>query len=126
MRVIEQLTVFPDEYGIGLALIGNATGYKTLMDAKTKQILSRIGGALVHVENPGDDDVDPILEAEQISGRKEREFCLAIGCQDGGLRYLYEAIREAKKLTKAAGAQRLDLRFLKLGAENAGHWGSRS
>ena len=125
MRVIEQLTVFPDEYGIGLALIGNAAGYKALMDAKTKQILSRIGGALVHVENPGEDDVDPILESEQISGRHEREFCLAIGCQDGGLRYLYEAIREARKLQKATGAKRLELRLLKLGAENAGHWGAQ-
>lgn len=125
-RVIEQLTVFPDEYGIGLALIGNAAGYKALVDAKTKQILSRVGGGLVHVDIPCENDVDPILEAEQISGREERRFCLVIGCQDGGLRYLYETLREARKLQKAAGAQRLDVRFLKLGAENAGHWGGQA
>lgn len=126
MRVIEQLTVFPDEHGIALALIGNAAGYKALLDAKTKQILSRVGGAMVHVNIPSAEDIDCILEAEQIFGRKEREFCHAIGCQDGGLRYLYETFREARKLHRLSGQEHLDVRFLKLGAANAGCWGSAS
>lgn len=124
MRVIEQLTVFPDEHGIGLALIGNVAGYKAMVDMKTKQILSRVGGALVHVDIPSAADVDCILEAEKVFGRKEREFCHIIGCQDGGLRYLYETFREARKLQRPSGQEHLDVRFLKLGAANAGHWGA--
>lgn len=126
MRVIEQLTVFPDEHGIALALIGNTAGYKSLVDSKTKQILSRVGGALVHVDIPGEEEVDAILEAEGISGAKAREFCLMVGRQDGGLRYLYEAIFEARKLLMAKGQQRLDESLLKLGAVNAGVWGAQS
>jgi DNA transposition AAA+ family ATPase len=124
--VIESLIPFPDEYGIALALIGNTKGYKSLMDAKTMQINSRIGGALVFVEIPGEEDVDAILAAEGISGRLAREMCQVIGRQEGGLRTLYETIREARKLQKAAGAARLDERLLKLGAHNAGHWGAQS
>lgn len=123
LRVIEQLTVFPDEHEIGLALIGNVALYKSIFDAKTKQIISRVGGGLVHVGIPTEDDVDLILEAEGIIGRREGEFCRIIGCQDGGLRYLYETIREARKIFIASGEKRMDLRFLKVGAENAGHWG---
>lgn len=124
--LIEQLMVFPDEHGIALALIGNTAGYKSLVDSKTKQILSRVGGALVHVEIPGEEEVDAILEAEGISGAKAREFCLMVGRQDGGLRYLYEAIHEARKLKVAKGSQRLDENLLKLGAVNAGVWGAQS
>lgn len=124
--VIEQLTVFPDTHGIAIALLGNLDGYKKLVDMKTKQIMSRIGGALVHIAIPSEEDVDAVLEAEGITGRKEREFCAIIGCQDGGMRYLYETLWEARKLQRAAGSSRLDVRYLKLGAANAGYWGAEA
>lgn len=123
LTVMEQLIIFPDEYGIALAFIGNAKGYKALMDAKMAQITSRIAGAHIFVEIPGEEDIDALLEAWGVAGRQERKFCMMIGKQDGGLRYLDATVREARKLAHAAGSQRLDARLLKLGAVNAGCWG---
>lgn len=124
LTVMEQFLIFPDEYGIALAFIGNARGYKTLMDAKMAQITSRIAGAHIFVEIPGEEDIDALLEAWGVAGRQERKFCMMIGRQDGGLRHLDSTVREARKLAHAAGSQRLDSRLLKLGAMNAGCWGS--
>lgn len=126
LAVMEQLLVFPDEHGVALAFIGNTKGYKALVDAKLAQITSRIRGSIVFVEIPSEDDVDALMEARGVGGRKEREFCLLIGCQDGGLRFLDTAILEAKKIAHAAGVQKLDIRFLKLGAVNAGCWGGEA
>jgi DNA transposition AAA+ family ATPase len=123
LTVMEQLIIFPDEYGIALAFIGNAKGYKALMDAKMAQITSRIAGAHIFVEIPGEEDIDALLEAWSVAGRQERKFCMMIGRQDGGLRYLDATVREARKLAHAAGSHKLDARLLKLGAVNAGCWG---
>lgn len=124
VAVMEQLMIFPDEYGIGVALIGNAKGYKALMDAKLAQITSRISGANVFVEIPSDDDVDALMEAWELGGRAEREFCQLIGRQDGGLRYLSDSVRNAWKLARVRGAARPDVGMLKLGAAQAGCWGA--
>jgi DNA transposition AAA+ family ATPase len=123
VAVMEQLMIFPDEYGIGVAFLGNARGYKALMDAKLAQITSRIAGASVFVEIPSDDDVDALMEAREIGGRAEREFCQLIGRQDGGLRYLDDTVRNAWKIARVSGAPKPDVRMLKLGANQAGCWG---
>ena len=123
LSVMEQFLVFPDEHGIALAFIGNTKGYKSFVNAKLAHINSRIRGSIVFVEMPGEDDVDAMMAAREVGGRKEREFCLMIGRQDGGLRYLDAAILEAKKIAHASGAKKIDLRLLKLGAANAGCWG---
>ncbi len=123
LSVMEQLLIFPDVYGIALAFMGNTKGYSTLMNAKMAQITSRVAGAHLFIEIPGEDDIDPLLEAWGVSGREERKFCLMIGKQDGGLRYLHEMVREARKLAHVSDKQKLDVRFLKLGAVNAGCWG---
>lgn len=121
--VMEQLLIFPDQYEIALAFIGNVQGYRKIIDAKLAQINSRVRGSIVFVEAPSEDDIDAMMEARGIGGRKEREFCLMIGRQDGGLRYLDATIIEAKKIAYASGVQKLDFRLLKLGATNAGCWG---
>lgn len=123
LSVMEQLLIFPDAYGIALAFIGNTKGYNTLISAKLAQITSRVAGAHIIVEIPGEDDIDALLEAWGVKGREERKFCMMIGRQDGGLRYLHETVREARKIAHAAGSQKLDARLLKLGAVNAGCWG---
>lgn len=123
LTVMEQLLIFPDEYGIALAFMGNTKSYGALMNAKMAQITSRVAGAHILVEIPGEEDIDALLEAWGVAGREERKFCLMIGKQDGGLRYLHEAVREARKIAHAAGTQKLDARMLKLGAVNAGCWG---
>lgn len=122
--VMTQLMVFPDEHQIALAFIGNTKGYKSFKNAKLAHISSRVRGSIVFVEIPGEGDIDSLMEARRVGGRKEREFCLMIGMQDGGLRYLDNAIFEARKIAHASGAQKLDLKLLKLGAANAGCWGS--
>ena len=124
LSVMEQLLIFPDEYGVALAFIGNTKGYKDFTNAKLAHISSRVRGSIVFVEIPGEDDIDAFLEARSVGGRKEREFCLMIGRQDGGLRYLDNTIFEARKIACALGAEKLDLKLLKLGAANAGCWGS--
>ncbi|MEO8343375.1 MAG: AAA family ATPase [Gallionella sp.] len=123
LSIMEQLLIFPDEYGIALAFVGNTRGYSALINAKLAQITSRVAGAHIVVEIPGEEDIDSLLEAWGVAGRPERKFCMMIGRQDGGLRFLSETVREARKLVRAAGAQKLDERFLKLGAVNAGCWG---
>lgn len=125
-RILEQLAVFPDELGIALAFIGNAAGYKALVDAKLAQLFARVGGARVIIEMPGEDDVDALLESWGVAGRKEREFCHLIGRQDGGLHHLSETIREARRICAVAGGERIDVRMLKIGAMNAGCWGGEA
>jgi len=123
LPVMEQLLIFPDAYGIALAFIGNIKGYNALISAKLAQITSRVAGAHILIEIPGEEDIDALLEAWGVAGREERKFCMMIGRQDGGLRYLHEAVREARKIARVAGSQKLDARLLKLGAVNAGCWG---
>jgi len=123
LSVMEQLLIFPDKHGIALAFIGNTQGYNALINAKMAQIISRVAGAHILIEIPGEEDIDPLLEAWGVAGRPERTFCMMIGKQDGGLRYLAETVREARKLALATGAQKLDARLLKIGAAKAGCWG---
>lgn len=123
LPVMEQLLIFPDKHGIALVFLGNVQGYKALINSKMAQITSRVAGAHVFIEIPGEEDIDPLLEAWGVTGRQERQFCMIIGRQDGGLRYLAETVRETRKLALAAGAKKLDVRLLKLGAANAGCWG---
>lgn len=123
LPVMEQLLIFPDKHGIALVFIGNTQGYNALINSKMAQITSRVAGARVVIEIPGEEDIDPLLEAWGVTGRQERKFCMMIGMQDGGLRYLAETVRETRKLALAAGTKKLDVRLLKLGAANAGCWG---
>ena len=124
LSIMEQLLIFPDECGIALAFIGNTEGYKSFYNAKLAHINSRVRGSSIVVEMPKEEDIDALLEARGVGGRKERDFCLLIGLQDGGLRYLDAAIFEARKIAYATGTQKLDQRLLKLGATNAGCWGA--
>ena len=124
LSVMEQLLIFPDEYGIALAFVGNTRGYNVLINAKLAQITSRVAGAHIIVEIPSEEDIDSLLEAWGVAGRAERKFCMMIGKQDGGLRFLSETVREARKLVRASGTQKLDERLLKIGAVNAGCWGN--
>jgi hypothetical protein len=68
---------------------------------KVTQLTSRASGATVIIGMPDEAEVDAHLEPLGISGRKERELCQKIGCQDGGLRFLYDTVRKARQL--AAG-----------------------
>lgn len=121
-RRIDELRVFPDRYGVAIALMGNMAGYKSLEAAKIAQITSRVGGARVIADMPVEGDVDALLDAWEIRGRKVRELALMIGLQDGGLRYLADTARTAKTFAKAKGCP-VDERFFKAAAVSCGAWG---
>lgn len=121
-RRMDELRIFPDMHGIAIAFMGNMAGYKSLEAAKIGQIASRVGGARVIVDMPTEDDVDALLDAWDIRGRKVRELALMIGLQDGGLRYLSDTARTAKTYAKANGKP-VDERLFKAAAVSCGAWG---
>lgn len=123
LRRMDELRYFPDRCGIAIAFMGNMAGYKELVDAKIGQITSRVGGALVVIDTPCEGDVDALMDAWEIRGRKVRELALMIGMQDGGLRKLAETAGYAKVFAKASGKP-IDADLFKAAAVAAGAWGN--
>lgn len=124
-RRLDELRYFPDQCGIAIAFMGNLTGYKELVDAHIGQIMSRVGGSRVVVDLPTEGDVDALLAVWGIKGAKLRETAVMIGVQDGGLRLLAEAARNARKYAKVKG-KAIDDEIFKSGAIAAGAWGALS
>jgi len=125
LRRLDELRYFPDRCGIALAFMGNLTGYKELVDKKISQIMSRVGGSRVVIDLPTEGDVDALLDAWQIRGRKVREIAAMIGVQDGGLRLLANTVSVARKFAKAKGAE-IDGDIFMAAAVSAGAWGALS
>lgn len=123
LRRLDELRIFPDKYGIAVALLGNLSGYKAIVDAKITQITSRVAGEWVHVVAPSEGDVDALLDAWEIRGRREREFCTLIGTQDGGLRRLAGAVSKAREYAQANGVD-IGVDLLKAAAVQVGAWGA--
>lgn len=121
LRRLDELRYFPDRCGIAIALMGNLTGYKELVDAKIGQIMSRVGGSRVIIDLPTEGDVDALLAAWEIRGRKVRELAVMIGVQDGGLRMLANTVSMARKFAKAK-AKTIDYEIFMAGAVSAGVW----
>ncbi|MDR2188890.1 MAG: AAA family ATPase [Azonexus sp.] len=121
-RRLDELRLFPDQHGVAIALMGNLSGYKELVDAKIAQIMSRVVGARVVVDAPSEGDVDALLDAWEIRGRKERALAVLIGTQDGGLRLLSSAVSAARLLAQAKGAA-IDADLLQAAAASVGAWG---
>lgn len=125
LRRMDELRYFPDRCGIALAFMGNMAGYKELVDAKIGQITSRVGGALVIIDRPSEGDVDALLDAWEIRGRKVRELALMIGMQDGGLRTLSEVASAVRIFSKASGKP-IDADLFKAAAISVGAWGDEA
>lgn len=121
LRRMDELRHFPDRCGIAIAFMGNLAGYKELVDAKIGQITSRVGGALVVIGMPVEGDVDALLDAWEIRGRKVRESALQIGMQDGGLRKLSDVASAARVFSKASG-KLIDVDLFKAAAISVGAW----
>lgn len=122
MRRLDELRIFPDKHNIAVAFLGNMAGYRKFEAAKIAQITSRVGGARVIIDMPCEGDVDALLEAWGIGGRKVREKALMIGMQDGGLRMLSETARTAQIFSKASG-KLIDENMFKAAAFSVGAWG---
>lgn len=123
LRRMDELRYFPDHCGIALAFMGNMAGYKELVDAKIGQITSRVGGSRVVIDAPCENDVDALLDAWEIRGRKVRELALVIGTQDGGLRKLSDTASAARIFAQAS-SQPVDIDLFKAAALSVGAWGS--
>lgn len=123
LRRMDELRTFPDCYGIAVAFVGNLTGYKYLFDAKIGQISSRVGGSCVVIEKPSEGDVDALLDAWKIGGKKVRQLALMIGMQDGGLRLLSATAKTARAFSNAKGIP-IDETLFKSAAFREGAWGS--
>lgn len=122
LRRLDELRVFPDEYGIAVAFMGNMSGYMKLAAAKIGQISRRVGGARVIIDLPCEGDVDALLEAHRIGGHKVREIAVMIGIQDGGLGMLCETMRTAKIFANASGKP-IDENLFKAAALSVNAWG---
>lgn len=100
-RALDTLRCFLDRHKVGIAYLGNDVIYTTLSQvgrgAQFAQLSSRVVARLP-VPNPTAEDVDVILDAWNVHGRKERAFCQEIGTMDGGLRLLTNVIRKARDL----------------------------
>ncbi len=124
-RRMDELRYFPDQCGIAIALMGNLTGYKELVDAKIGQIMRRVRGARVVVDLPTEGDVDALLAAWEIRGRMVREIAVMIGVQDGGLAMLADTVGVARKFAKVKG-KAIDADIFKAAAVTVGAWGELS
>ena len=82
----------------------------------------RVGGARVIADKPTEGDVDALLEAWGLAGRKLRELAVMIGTQDGGLRFLGATVQAARVYAKASGRE-IDERTFKAAAVSVGAWG---
>jgi DNA transposition AAA+ family ATPase len=122
IKVMDQLRAFCDESGIAIAFLGNLAGYKRIVDQKVAQIMTRVGGARVEINLPGEDDINIIIHDKGITGRESREFLVRIGHQDGGLHYLIDTIERAREYELFLG-QPITLDLLKICAYKAGAWG---
>lgn len=115
VQALECMRALHDAAGVGLVLCGNEAVYSRLTGGSRKatfaQLFSRIGRRL-HLTMPTDADVDAILTAWQVSGRKEREFALQVASLPGGLRGLMQTIRQASLAALGAG-QTVDVRYLR-------------
>lgn len=126
LRRLDELRYFPDECGIAIALMGNLTGYKELVDAKIGQIKSRtVRATRVVIDLPTEEDVDALLESWNFRGRKLREIAVMIGVQDGGLRLLAATASIARQFAKVKGKE-VDADIFMAAAISAGAWGDQS
>lgn len=113
-----------DDFGVGIAYLGNEEFFSRLhgvgQAARFAQITSRVG-ARVHVGAPAEGDVDALLAAWGVAGRKERQFAVQIGTMPGGLRVLGRVLKNSRKFAQRVGKP-VDVKTLKSVARYTGDW----
>ncbi len=122
VKVMDQLRALPDQNGIAVAFLGNLSSYQRLKEQKVAQIMTRVRGAMVLVNLPGEEDINAILEGWKLVGRDVREFLTTIARQDGGMHYLTDIVERARAYEIALGLP-IDIDLLKVCAQKAGAWG---
>lgn len=106
LPAIEEIRSIHDATKIGIALLGSFAFQARIkherLQARTAQIMSRLG-MRVAIARPTDDDVEAMLDAWQITGRKERDYLKRLAAGAGALRNVAKTIRLAA--LSAAGAK---------------------
>lgn len=119
---IDELSYFTDQHAIGVALMGNLTGYTEICTGKLDSITRRVNGHPVHLVLPTEEDILAILNAVKISGPGIVDHALLIGIQNCGIAYLFSTVNAAKLMAAAHGVP-VDLEIFKLAAVHVGAWG---
>jgi DNA transposition AAA+ family ATPase len=102
----EQLRALHDEYGIGLAFVGNVAIHSVLSGgaggSEHAQLSSRFGFRVVQ-RKAAPEDVEMILDAWEIDGAAERKFLATVAAKPGALRVMNKVIRLAGLLVQGSG-----------------------
>lgn len=88
IAMINTLRSFVDAKAFGVALIGNNEIYRRLNKENASQILGRMRPWRVEIKGATEDDIDDLIRAWGVSGKKEREQCHKIVRGGGGLHNL--------------------------------------
>jgi hypothetical protein len=119
---LDGVRYFFDAGKVGIAYLGNEEVYTRISRkgrrAAFAQLHSRVGMRL-HVQRPTDEDVDAVLAAWGIRGRRERDYALQIASQPGGLRTLSQVLRQAS-IYAAETKRTVDRGILSAAAEMLG------
>lgn len=107
-QTLDQLRMFHDQAGIGIALLGNEAVYARLEGgtraAQFAQLFSRVGMRLARPKALKG-DVEKLLDAWGIAGKAERAALWAVARRAGALRNLTKVVTMAHMLAGAEGAE---------------------
>jgi len=95
LKIINGLRRFVDRKLFGIALVNNGEIYRRVQAGKHAQLASRMAAWRVEVGGVTDDDVDRVMAAWGVSGRREREYCIKAAAREGCLRAFTEVFRSA-------------------------------
>lgn len=118
-ETINQLRLFSDEYGCGLALVGNDEIYTTLAANRGKakaQLKRRIIRTLKR-RRPYEEDVTRLIDGWKIEDADARKFLTGIAQKPGALGNVDETLRFAS-IIAAGESQKLERRHIDLAWKN--------
>ncbi|MBR0681950.1 AAA family ATPase [Roseomonas eburnea] len=119
-QTLDQLRMFHDQAGIGIALLGNESVYARLEGgtraAQFAQLYSRVG---MRLQRPRalKGDVEKLLDAWGVAGKEERTLLQTIAKRPGALRNLTKALRMAHMLAGAEGAEAMGENHIRMAWE---------
>lgn len=122
-QVLDQLRVLYDLAGIGIALMGNETIFARLEGgtraAQYAQLFSRVG-MRVQRPRPLKDDIDALLTAWGVEGKRERTLMHAVARKPGALRNLTKCLQLAHMTAGGEGAEAMDETHILMAAKRLG------
>lgn len=99
LNIINALRWFCDRGLFGIALLSNGEVYqRTIKSKNSTQLSSRMESWRVDAGKPNENDVDLIMAAWGVSGKREREKSVEIGTGKGGLRALTNLYRRSRRM----------------------------